>query len=134
MTLPQTGSPPITKLAAQCRRLAEEIEECELQLVARDEATFLAARMWITAGRALVIPDRADLIVWLLERLDAAEAVIHAARGMGDTKVAMPLSDHDAAGLDLALHVAAYDDKYPAVEDAAAEEIAQAPGTEVAGE
>jgi len=98
--------------------LCENCAELEALFDLRYNADMRAIKRWQAAtGRHLTWPDHADLVVWLLKQLDAAEAVIDVARRTGEINVVAPLSDYVEAGLGLALHVVAYDDKYPAKED-----------------
>lgn len=64
--------------AARSRAEAAEEERDDLQRTfdLRWDADMRAVRRWQAeaTGRALTWPDRADMVVWLLEKLDAAEA------------------------------------------------------------
>jgi len=48
--------------------------------------------------------------VFLLERLEHAEAVIDAARPLGDGVISESPTTRDLIGLDITLHIAAYDE------------------------
>ncbi len=57
---------------------AEKLEELEAIFDMRWDADMRAIKRWQAAGpdRDLTWPDHADLVVWLLERLEEAEAKV----------------------------------------------------------
>ncbi len=57
-----------------CRELMEKLRDLEAIFDARWRADMRAIRRWHEAGNPeLTWPDHADLVVWLLERLERAE-------------------------------------------------------------
>ena len=62
--------------ATTIERLIAERDEHELSFDLRWRADMRAIERWQTAtGRTMVWPDHADLAVWLMERLEAAESL-----------------------------------------------------------
>lgn len=105
--------------ATTIRRLVEDTRELEELRTVFDltrAADLRAIKMWqASTGRELTWPDRADLTLWLLTRLAEAEGVINAARPLGKLRINVddPFTERHKIGLDVSLHVAAYDQLYP---------------------
>jgi len=57
------------------RRLIDEVEEYETSFRLRYDADMRAIKRWQAAhpGNELVWPDHADMVVWLLEQLEARD-------------------------------------------------------------
>ena len=68
------------------------------------------ARWQAATGKTLTWPDGANLVVWLLERLEHAETVIDAARLLGGKIISNPTADNESDAMDFAMHVLAYDE------------------------
>ena len=93
------------------KQLRAEIADYEATFNVCYAANMRGIKRWQAAtGKTLTWPDGANLVVWLLERLDQAEAVIDAARPLGGEIISESLTTRDRTGLDIALHIAAYDE------------------------
>lgn len=75
-------------MTEEIEELRESVVEIEAIFDMRWAADMRAIKRWQAAtGRDLTWPDHADLVVWLLEQLDVAEAKINAAAALsGNTK------------------------------------------------
>jgi hypothetical protein len=79
----------------------QELDELRTTFELCWAADMRAIALWqATAGKTLVLPDHVTL---------------QAGRALGKIKIqkAEPLTERDTLGLDLALHIAAYDKEYP---------------------
>lgn len=67
----------IEALLSELTRLQEEVEDLQRTFDLQWAADMRATKRWRDAGEArdLTLPDRADLVVFLLEKLEDAEAV-----------------------------------------------------------
>jgi len=93
------------------KQLRAEIAEYKALFDLGWEADMRGIKRWQAAtGKKRTWPDGANLVVWLLKRLDQAEAVIDAARPLGGEIISESLTTRDRIGLDIALHIAAYDE------------------------
>jgi hypothetical protein len=100
----------------QVALLAQEVREYQQTFDLQWQAERRGIKCWQDAtGRTLTWPDKAGFTLWLLSRLEHADIVIQAARELGSVKIdrERELDERDAAGLHLALHVAAYSQDYP---------------------
>lgn len=69
----QTACAVIETLAAALEKVQEDHDDLDRSFMVRWEADMRAIKRWQDAGpgRALTWPDHADMVVWLLEQLDA---------------------------------------------------------------
>ena len=74
-------------LSARCVELAAEVADLQQTFDLQWEADMRAVKLWREAhpGNELVLPDRANMVVWLLERLDATLA----AETLKDARIAL---------------------------------------------
>lgn len=85
------GSPDFTAIECIVSRACEKAVKLETsQLQDTFDATWAAnmraIKRWQAAtGRELTWPDHADLVIWLLERIEGAEAALHLDARAGDT-------------------------------------------------
>ena len=101
--------------AATIRRLQPKLDELEALFDLEWKADQRAIACWqASTGETLVWPDRAKLLLWLLERLACAEAVIDSARSLGKRTIQRgELTERTAEELDIVLRVVSYDQAYP---------------------
>ncbi len=73
--LPESVQKQCREMKAKIDALREEVAGFEESFALRDKADMRAIKMWQAAapGRELIWPDHADLVVFLLERIDALE-------------------------------------------------------------
>ena len=75
------------KLIASSPEMKAELEDMQMTLDLRWKADMRAINRWRAAnpGNDLTLPDHADLVVWLLEQLEAAERLRAPVGGCGKT-------------------------------------------------
>jgi len=75
ITKPENESPPCSACAARFREIQQERDELQATFDLHWKAERRGLEMWREAtGKLLILPDTASLTVWLIERLDRAEA------------------------------------------------------------
>lgn len=91
----------------------QELDELRATFDLHWDAEQRGIKLWQEAtGRDLTWPDTAHFTVWLIDRLERAEAVIEVARQLCKVKIDVKdreLGEFEARALDIALHIAAYE-------------------------
>lgn len=102
------------KLASEAAtKISQMLAEERLLTDLRWEADKRGIDLWQqSTGKTRIWPDHADLVCYLIDRLDRAEQIIDAAKRLGDVIITTSKLEPEAAlCLDVGLHCAAYDAK-----------------------